>query len=103
MWRFVTSIAYIAPMRCCAGHSCKLCVLLMLSRNRQTSIQDQRDSEGEKGRGEDRAYVHEDDAGVGHQLHGNGQPLALLHREPALARDAHLCIDGFVTFLDCWQ
>ena len=30
--------------------------------------------------------VHEHDGGVGHQLHRDRQPLALLHREAALAR-----------------
>jgi hypothetical protein len=34
--------------------------------------------------------VHEDYGGVGHQLHGNGEPLTLLHREPALPRETHL-------------
>ena len=33
--------------------------------------------------------VHEDDGGVGDQLDGDGEALALLHAEPALPRDAH--------------
>ena len=33
--------------------------------------------------------VHEDDGGVGDQLNGNGEALALLHAEPGAARDAH--------------
>jgi hypothetical protein len=35
-------------------------------------------------------FVHEDHAGVGHQLNSNGQALALLNRQTPLARHANL-------------